>query len=545
MDEAPAGGPHLTGAGTGPPGDAQDTFGIPPDVYARRRVILAVLCLSLVIVVIAVSSLNVAIPTLVTSLGADDTELKWIVDGYALVFAGFLLPAGALGDRFGRRGALQIGLVIFGVGALVSSRVTDADQLIATRAVMGLGAALVMPATLSIITNSFPAHERPRAIATWAGFAGAGAALGPIVSGVLLAHFWWGSVFFVNIPLVLVLLVLSVLVVPTSRDPDGHPLDPVGALLSVAALGLLVGAIIQAPDWGWLDGRTLAMFAGAVVFGFAFVAYEVRTPNPMLDPRLFRLRGFAMGSLAISSAFFCLFGMFFVLTQYLQFVKGYPPLRAGFATLPSAVTLVVVSPRSPRLVERIGIRPVLRLGFTLSAAGFLGMATLGVSSPYWHLALSLVCTASGLGLVMPPATASIVSSLPLAKAGVGSAVNDVTREVGGAIGLAVMGSLVTTFYRSGMTERLAGLPVPPDKAEVVSQSVGKAIGASRALAENPATADAAATLRSAADQAFTHATPAAFGVAAGMALLAALVIPSLMPHDRGEEATGVTEAAWT
>src|SRR5690606_15903827 len=261
----------------------------------------AVMCISLVLIVVAVSSLNVAIPTIQQQLGASSTELQWIIDAYALVFAGFLLPAGALGDRFGRKGALQIGLVVFGTCAVAASFATSPAQLIAARAVMGIGAALVMPATLSIIQSSFPPHERAKAVATWAGLAGAGGALGPLLSGLMLKWFWWGSVFFINLPLVAVLLYLSWRIVPTSKDPHGHPLDPVGSTLSVLGLVALVFGIIEGPEWGWLSTGTLVAFALAVVFLVGFVLWELRVEHPTLDPRLFRLRGFGMGSAGITT----------------------------------------------------------------------------------------------------------------------------------------------------------------------------------------------------------------------------------------------------
>ncbi|HKY14496.1 MAG TPA: MFS transporter, partial [Microthrixaceae bacterium] len=387
-----------------------ETYGIPPDVYHRRKAILAVLCLSLVIIVVAVSSLNVAIPTLQRELGATPTQLQWIIDSYALVFAGFLLPAGALGDRFGRKGALIFGLVVFGVCAGLASQATSPEMLIAMRAMAGLGAAFIMPATLSIVTNSFPVHERQKAIATWAGLAGAGGAIGPIVSGLLLEHFWWGSIFFVNIPLIALLLVLTVFIVPTSKDPAGHPLDPIGAGLSVVGLVALVFAIIEGPEWGWLSPEVLAVFATAAIFLVGFVVWELRTTNPTLDPRLFKLPGFGMGSLAICLSFFCMFGMFFLLTQYLQFVEGDSPLMAGVKTLPSAAVLVLISPRSPVIVGRLGVKHTIRLGYLCSALGFVGMALLVEGTPYWHFAVSIMLIAAGIGLVMPPATSSIISS---------------------------------------------------------------------------------------------------------------------------------------
>jgi EmrB/QacA subfamily drug resistance transporter len=515
-----------------------ETYGIPPDVFHRRKAILAVLCISLVIVVIAVASLNVALPTLQRELGASPTQLQWIVDAYGLVFAGTLLLAGALGDRYGRKGALQAGLGIFATFALIASQATSPEMLIATRTVMGLGAALIMPSTLSIITNSFPPHERQWAIATWAGFAGAGSALGPIVSGLLLEHFWWGSIFFLNIPLIAVLLVLTTVIVPTSKDPHGHPLDVVGALLSVVGLVALVFAIIQGPEWGWSSPGVLAAFGTAAVFLCLFVWWELRSQTPMLDPRLFRLPGFGMGSLAITLSFFCMFGMFFMVTQYLQYVHGDSPLVAGLKTLPAGATLILVSPRSPRVVARIGVRHTLRIGFGLLTVGLLVFGLLQVSSGYGQFLIAIVCLGAGLALLMPPATGSIVSSLPLSKAGVGSAVNDVTREVGGALGIAVLGSILNSVFTSNVGLGPTAASLPPaahDRlaaaGDAIREGIGQALGVAGEVAKQPfpGAPRVAAEIVDAAKSAFVDGTSAAFFTAAAVATIAGIVVTSRIP----------------
>ena len=516
-----------------------DTHGIPPDVYHRRHAILAVLCGSLILIVVAVSSLNTAIPTIQRGLNASSTELQWIIDSYALVFAGFLLPAGAIGDRFGRKGALLTGLVIFGTCAFIASRADSAATLIGARAVMGIGAALVMPATLSIIQNSFPPHERAKAVATWAGLAGAGGAIGPLLSGLMLKWFGWSSVFLINIPLVLLLIVLVGSIVPTSRDPEGHPLDPIGAFVSVLALGSLVFGIIEGPEWGWGSIGVVVAFASAIIFGIGFVVWETHTEFPTLDPRLFRLRGFGMGSLSISTIFFCMFGMFFLATQYLQYVKGYSPLEAGVRTLPSAAVLVALSPRSPLIVGRFGVRPTTRVGFVFVVSGFVIMSTLGVDTSYWIFMIGLMVLAAGMALIMPPSTSSIIGSLPLAKAGVGSAVNDVTREVGGAIGIAVMGSVLNSVYRSSID--LSGVkalvPAPfrasfAGAADAAGQSIGQAMGVAGSMQGR--SAEGAAGITAASRDAFVHGTSIAFLVAAGVALCGGAVVSSRIPNELAE-----------
>jgi len=517
----------------------EETHGIPADVYHRRKAILAVLCGSLILIVVAVSSLNTAIPTIQRGLDASPTELQWIVDSYALVFAGFLLPAGAIGDRFGRKGALMTGLVIFGVCAFIASRADSAATLIGARAAMGVGAALVMPATLSIIQNSFPPHERAKAVATWAGLAGAGGALGPLLSGVMLKWFGWASVFLINIPIVIVLLVLVGRIVPTSRDPEGHPLDPLGAIMSVLALGSLVFGIIEGPEWGWTSVGVITAFASAIIFGIGFVMWETRTEYPTLDPRLFRLPGFGMGSLSISTIFFCMFGMFFLATQYLQYVKGYTPLEAGVRTLPSAAVMVTLSPQSPRIVGRLGVRATTRLGFGFVVAGFIIMSRLQVDTPYFVFMIGLMILAGGMALIMPPSTSSIIGSLPLAKAGVGSAVNDVTREVGGAIGIAVMGSVLNSIYRSTIDLSKVRALIPPalrttfaPAARAAEASIGQATGVAESLRGRAG--DIAAGISDASRSAFVQGTSVAFAVAAGVALIGGVIVSTRIPDELAE-----------
>jgi EmrB/QacA subfamily drug resistance transporter len=510
--------------------DHADTFGVPPDVYHRRWLILGVLCISLVVIVISVSSLNVALPTIQGRLGASGTQLQWIVDGYALVFAGLLLPAGAIGDRFGRKGALQTGLVIFGLAALAASRASSPAELIAFRAVMGVGAALIMPSTLSIVVNSFPFAERPKAIALWAAFAGVGGALGPISSGLLLEHFWWGSVFFANVPLVLVLLVLSALIVPSSKDPNGHALDPIGAVLSVVGLVSLVFAVIEGPELGWSAPATIGGFVIAVIALFAFVRYERRKRNPMLDPALFRSRGFSTGSATVTLAFFNMFGLFFLLSQYLQFVKAYSPLAAGVRVLPSAFTLMLVSPQGPRLVGRFGVRAVITAGFASAAGGFALMSFANRGSSYLLVAVALVLAAAGIALLMPPASQLIVGSVPLSKAGVGSAVNDVTREVGGALGIAVVGSIVNSVYRARDT--FSDSIADPAARDAARKSVGQALAAGRrALDRGLLSSDQFHQLTQAAGSAFNDGTRIALIVLTGVSAVSAVVLGRLVPNE--------------
>ena len=499
----------------------------PTEGHPQRKGILAILCLSLVLVVASVSSLNVAIPTIVQSLQASQTEQLWILDAYALVFAGLLLPAGALGDRYGRKGALLAGMAIFGVMAIIGSLVDTPGLLIAVRAAMGIGAALIMPATLSIITNVFPPEERAKAIATWAGFAGAGGAIGPLSSGLLLEQFWWGSVFFVNVPIVLVAIGLIGRLVPTSRDTQERPLDPVGALLSIVGLCALVFGIIEGPEKGWTSALVLGSFAVAAVGLVGFVRWELAHRDPMLDPRFFRNRRFSLGSLTITMAFVVMFGMFYVITLYLQFVQGHSALGAAVRTLPFALGMIVVSPRSPRLVERFGARRTIAAGLVIQAAGFALAATLSPDDPYVIVATSLLLMSIGMGTLMPPSTETIVSSLPDDKAGVGSAVNDTTRELGGAVGIALLGTLLSQGYRDGIAGVAALLP--EQLREVVSDSIAGAIAVA-AQSPDPAQGE---LLADTARQAFTDGLATAFLTASAIGVATAIIVMVLHPERRG------------
>jgi len=502
--------------------------GIPADVYARRWKILAVLCLSLTIVMVGNSTLNVALPSLSTQLGASNTELQWIVDAYALVFAGLLFPAGAIGDRFGRKRVLQLGLFVFLVAAACAAMSDTSTQLIAARAVMGAAAAFVMPSTLSSLTNAFPAEERARAIATWAGVSAAGAAIGPVASGLLLEHFWWGSVFLVNIPLILLALVLGRRLVPESRNPAGHPLDLPGAALSMVAVGALVFAIIEAPVHGWLAPATLGGFLLAVVAAVGFVLRERSAAHPMLPLRLFGDRRFSVSSVGIALAFFCMFGIWFLMAQYLQFVLDLTPLQAGLIFLPFSLILLISAPQAPRLVERFGGRAVATTGFLLVGIGLLAFTQLQADSPVGAVYLAIVPMAFGMGIVVSPLTASIMASVPIGIAGVGSAMNDTTRELGGALGVAVLGSITTARFAAELAPNLEGLPDASHDLATTGLT-----GVSR-VADGLA-APAGDVLRAAADLAFVDALRTAAAVACVVILCAALGARLLLPRPTRRE----------
>ncbi len=424
-----------------------DTDDLHDHVHARRWLVLAVLCLSLLIIVMDNTILNVAIPSLVNDLGASNSELQWIIDAYVLVFAGLLLTTGSLSDRFGRKGALQLGIVVFGLGSAFAALSTTTVQLIGSRAFMGIGGALIMPSTLSILTNVFrDPRERGRAIAVWAGFAGLGVALGPVIGGWLLAHFSWQSVFWVNLPLGALALVAGAFLVPTSRDPKQSRLDPIGAALSIVGLASLLFGIIEGPDKGWGAPAVVAGFAIGIVALLTFVTWELRSDHPMLDMRFFKNPRFTAANSAITMTFFAMFGSMFLMTQYWQFVHGYSALSAGIRMIPYALTMMIAAPLSARAVERLGTKRVVTSGLLIIAASLFALSFITATSPYL-LVMTMFCVMSvGMGMTMAPATESVMGSLPRAKAGVGSAVNDTTRQVGGALGVAVIGSVVSSVY---------------------------------------------------------------------------------------------------
>ncbi len=436
---------------------------------ARIRVLRSMV-FALALVVSAVASLNLALPDIAGNTGATQTQLQWIVDGYAVVFAGLLLPAGALGDRFGRRRVLVAGLVVFGSAYGVASAAHGADVLIAARAVAGIGAALIMPATLSIITTVFPAEERSRAVGTWAGVAGGGAVLGLLLSGVLLEVASWRWVFAANAIWAAVALVAAAAWAPESRDRAAAAVDPLGALLSAGGLSAVVFATIEGPHRGWGDRLVVGGYVLGALALAAFVRWEATRERPLLDPRLFRHRGMAMGSLSITLQFLGFFGFIFIALQYLQLVLDYSALQAALAMLPLGLTFGATSRQvAPRLVGRFEPSRVSATGLAIGAAGFALLATLGSHSTYGHVLAGLVVLGAGMGLATTPATTAIVGSLPPEQQGVASAVNDTAREVGGSIGIAVLGSLSTAGYHHGVDPHLATLP--PDAATKAHDSL--------------------------------------------------------------------------
>jgi EmrB/QacA subfamily drug resistance transporter len=446
----------------------------------RRWWTLIVLCVSLLVIGLDNTILNVALPTLVRDLDASTSELQWIVDAYTLVFAGFLLTGGSLGDRYGRKKALSAGLVVFAVASAAGAFAGSALVLSLCRAAMGVGGALIMPATLSILTNVFTEpKERSRAIGIWAGISGMGLAVGPILGGFLLEHFWWGSVFLVNVPVAVVALALGRPLIPDSRDPNAKQLDLIGSATSMVGLSLVLWSIIEVPAKGWADPHVLVPLVAGLVALAGFAAWELHTDEPMLDLQFFRNPRFTVASLSITMAFFAMTGTMFLLTQLLQFVLGYDALSAGYRIAPFALTMMVVAPLSPRLTERFGSKRMVAAGLSTAALGLLVLSRVTVTSGYGLVLAGLVLMSLGIATGMVPATDSIMGSLPREKAGVGSAVNDTTRQVGGALGVAVLGSLLASGYRSHLvTGGLTGSALTEAKG-----SVGGALQVARRLGD--------------------------------------------------------------
>lgn len=495
-------------------------------VHARRWATLGVLALSLVLIGLDNTVLNVALPTIQNVFGASASELQWMVDAYVLVFAGLLLTMGALGDRFGRARALQAGLVIFALASLAAPFATDVEHLIAVRAGMGLGGALIMPSTLSVIANVFPAHERAKAITIWAGVSGLGIGLGPVVGGLLIENFEWSSVFLLNVPIAVVALALGAILVPESRDPSAARFDVPGAVLSTSGVTVLVYAIIEGPAVGWTEPSILAGFAAAGILGIAFAWRETHTAAPMLDLALFRDRRFATGAGGIGLTFFAMFGVVFGLTQFLQFVLGKTALEAGALMVPLALGIPIGARISLKAVERAGTGRVMAVGLAGVGVVLLTIAQWTPTTDGLVVAGTLFVLALAMANVMAPATGAVMAAVPEAKAGVGSAMNDLVRQLGGALGIAVIGSVINTAYRDGMANAVAGLP--GGAADAARDSVGIAVAIAGRIG-----GEAGDALALAARGSFVDALGVAVVLGAGVAFATAALVVRGMP--RGAE----------
>ena len=506
--------------------------------HPHRWRILGVLVLALVVTSIDHTIINVAMPRLVGDLGASSAQLQWIVASYTIVFAGLLLTAGSIGDRFGRRHALIAGLLTFLGGSVVAATAGSTTALIAGRCVMGVGGALIMPTTLSILVNVFgDPRERAKAIAGWTAASGAGIALGPIVGGALMRSFSWSSVFWINVPLLVAAFVGALHLIPDSRDPHSTRLDPVGAVLSIAGISTLVYAIIQAPERGWTSTSSVVNFAVGTAIAILFVRWEMRRKDPMLDMSLFRNRSFSAGSIALALLFFAMAGTVFLQAQYLQFVLEYTPLAAGFALVPAAIGMLLGTGAGAHLNEMHGGRVAVTAGTLIATAGVAVQAAFVDGGSYVPTGIGLLLFGLGAGIAMPPATEMIMATLPPARAGVGSAVNDTVREFGGALGVAVIGSVAATAYATSMRGKLDRFPnlSAVDRGMLVN-NVGAAIHTSQQLgAQGEQIAAASRT-------AFVDSMHSSLWIAAGLAFCAAVVaftqLPRQAAHAHGAHGSG-------
>jgi EmrB/QacA subfamily drug resistance transporter len=494
-------------------------------IYRRRWAILSVLIVGLLAIVIDNTVLNVALKTIAdphAGLGASQSQLEWAINSYTLVFAGLLFTFGVIGDRFGRKRLLMIGLALFGIASLLSAYAHSPDQLIAARAAMGFGGAAVMPQTLSIISNVFEPAERPRAIGLWATAVGIGVATGPVLGGLLLSHFWWGSVFLINVPVTVLGVIAVAILVPESRNPDPGRIDYLGVLLSVAGLVLLVYGIVRGGDTSsWLRGDVVGPALGGLAVLGVFAWHESRISHPSLDVRLFADRRLSASVGAIALLFFGMGGVFFFTTFYLQNVRGYTPLDAGLLTIPFAAGQLLMSPRSAGLVRRYGPKAVGATGMFVMAAALAGYALLGTATPIWVLGVLFAIQGAGVGVAMPSATSAVMDVLPRERAGAGSALTNTSRQVGVALGVAVLGSILAEAYRSRLQPSLAAVPA------AARHTASQSIAATQAAAQHLGAAGRGLLVP--ANTAFTDAMHVTALVAALIALAGALVMLRWMP----------------
>lgn len=449
--------------------------------YRRRWATLFVLCLALAATMLANTSLSVALPYLSRDLGSSTSAQQWFSNAYALVFAGLLFTTSTLADRYGRKKMLQAGLVIFGAVSLyVWLFVDSSGELIVARGLLGLGASMIMPVTLSILTSVFPRSERTRAVGAWAAVSGAGSSVGPVLAGVLIQYYSWESVFAINVPVVIIAVIAGIRYVPsrTGKAEGNGGIDILGAVLSTAGITLVVYALVQAQYVGWTAPRTLLMTALGLLFVAAFVVWEARAKDPMLDVRLFRNRGFSASAVALTLVFFAMIGVFFSLSQTLQLVYGYTPLTSSLSMLPMSLMMMIVAPQISRIVGRFGPRTTISSGLLLASLGMAGLSTLSVDSSYWHLLFPLAVTSCGMSLAMAPATDQLMANVPRDRAGMGSATNDVTREVGASLGVAVLGTVLSSSYAGYLSGPISGLPAQAQEMAKSSLAGGLQVAAS-------------------------------------------------------------------
>jgi EmrB/QacA subfamily drug resistance transporter len=507
--------------------------------HPKRWAILAVLVVSLLVVVLDNTVLNIALPTIQRDLAASQGALVWAIDSYILVFASLLFTWGVLGDRIGRKKVLIIGLIIFGLASAICAFSANVGMLIGFRAVMGIGGAAVLPTTLAIITVVFPPHERGKAIGAWAGAVGAAVALGPVLGGILLQHpqwsNWltgndWGSVFLINVPIVLIGVIAIIKVVPETKNPNARKLDFMGLLLSVTGLVALIYGIINASatrDWLSLEVVIPVLLGVAIISLFLWL--EAHSEHASFDVSLFRNRGYAVSLAAATMGFFALSGITFTLPFYLQILRGYSVLTAGLCFVPFAVGQLIAAPRSAHTVQRFGYRAVMTTGLCLVAVSLVGMLTLRMDTPLWVLLGIFFLFGLGMGNVIAPASTVMQNVLPLERAGAGSAVQNTVRQVGGALGIAIIGTVLANSYASRLAPILSDSSLPTQSQEAASESVVATVDVLNSAVEQGMPTETASTLQSNAFEAFLGASHVTMIISLTIVVIAALLVAFLLP----------------
>ncbi|MEO1058724.1 MAG: DHA2 family efflux MFS transporter permease subunit, partial [Actinomycetota bacterium] len=493
---------------------------------AQSALIIITLCLSVVVIIAGVASLNVAIPTIGRELQATQSQLQWIIDAYAIALAALLLPAGALGDRFGRKKLMVIGYVGLVASAIWAASTNDINSLIVARAMGGAFSALIFPGTLSTITNVIPPARRGFAVAMWTASASLGGTLGSLGAGALIESFWFGSIFAALAVIGVLIGMMTAFFVPETSDPTHANLDPIGSVSSIVGLGALTLGIIEGPVKGWSSTLVITSFIVAVIGLTVFITWELRTSRPLLDVRLFKLRGFSTGSVSIFLQFFAAFGFFFIAAQYLAFVFGYSPFVIGAAFLPLGLSIPLASGMAPKLAERFGRGPIGGIGLGVLATGSALFTLLGTGSEYWAFAVAVLVFGVGMGLAAPPATEAIVEALPARKQGVASAINDVSRELGGALGIALIGSMFTSGYQRGIDDA----DLPPELTDVVREAPAIGLGVAAEAGE------AAPTIVGSVEQAVTDGFSLGMWFAAASCVVGAIFVVARSPKP-GTEAS--------
>lgn len=509
--------------------------------YARRWWALLVLCLSLLIVVMANTSLIVAAPDMTRDLDLSSSDLQWVIDGYTVPYAALMLVLGAIGDKYSRRGALVTGLLIFAGGSVMGSLVDETGLVITARAVMGVGAAVVMPATLSLLVAIFPREERAKAITGWTATSGLAIAVGPLVAGWLLEDHAWGSTFLINVPIALVAVVGALALVPPSKAQGMGRIDYVGGLLSIVSVGSLVYAAIEGPHFGWGTGPIAAAVAAGVGL-LAFVAWELRHPHPMLDVRKFAQRPFSGSMLAVLFFFFGTFGALYYATQYLQFVLGYDALETGVRLLPLAGAVFAGAAVTGRLTPKLGVKAMVVTGMLIGSAGVFLLTRIDAGSSYTDFLASLIMLGFAIGLSVSPATDTIMGSFPESELGVGGGANDTSLELGGALGIAILGSLLGTAYRDKLSDLIGG-HLPQAALDTAKDSVGAGLAVAEEVAKNPAGGpQQAQALVDAVHEAFAHSVAQTSLIGGIIMAAGTLIVLAVLP---GRRAAGTGRAAKT